>query len=206
MFNIDVRGELSAAMYELLKKQPITDISIHQIVSECGLSRRTFYNHFTDKYDVMAFVYYVNSERLWYRNGKPCSFSDAYTRHVNYEQMSPDVFSNMYQYVGQNDIREFSIKKIGHDLRRMYYYCHKEDLLADRKLKEHITMVTYGLSAMYEHRIHDAKGYVPQADVVVNSFPREYREPLLYNPENDAPQAENASFDPASCPWPPKLY
>ena len=206
MLNIDVRAELNASLFSLLKKMPITDISIHMITSECGLSRRTFYNHFSDKYDLMAFLYYCSSENCWFHRGHVCTFKVAYTRHLSNEHLPADVFNNMFHYVGQNDIRGFMLKKVGHDLRRMFYYNHMDSMLKERDLRDSIQMLTYGIVAMYESRIRDASGYVPEAATVINCIPEKYREALLRDPLENGPRQDIVPFDPASCQWPPMLY
>ncbi len=206
MLNIDVRAELNASLFSLLKRIPITNISVNMITNECGLSRRTFYNHFSDKYDLMAFLYYCSSENCWFHRGRVCSFEVAYTRHLSSEHLPADVFYNMFQYVGQNDIRGFMLKKVGHDLRRMFYYNNMELMLKERQLRDSIQMLTYGIVAMYENRIRDENGYVPEAASVVNCIPDRYREALIRDPMENGHQKDIIPFDRVTCQWPPQLY
>ena len=206
MFNINVRNELAFAMQDLLARTPVTEISTTTIAAECGLSRRTFYNYFEDKYDLMAFVYYINSEKLWYRNGRICTFTDAYTRHINNEHLSPAVLRNMFSYVGQNDVREFIIKKVGHDMRRMFYYNHRQEWLKEQDLQTAIEMLTYGMCAMFEHLMHGIGGNVPYADNIIKGIPEKYRAALLQDPLAGGPRLDIPVFFLETCAWPPKLY
>ena len=42
-----------ASLRELTATKPIDDVSVSDIIENCGISRRTFYNHFRDKQDLV---------------------------------------------------------------------------------------------------------------------------------------------------------
>ena len=50
---------LAIAMKELMMKQPLSKISIGEIVGLCNMSRKSFYYHFKDKYDLVNWIYYT---------------------------------------------------------------------------------------------------------------------------------------------------
>lgn len=45
------------AAYELLEKSNLESITVQQIVERCAISRKSFYNHFSDKYAVFEWSY-----------------------------------------------------------------------------------------------------------------------------------------------------
>lgn len=45
------------AMKTLLEQKPINKISVSEVLSLAGVSRQTFYRHYTDKYDLVFGVY-----------------------------------------------------------------------------------------------------------------------------------------------------
>lgn len=45
------------SLLELLETTPIDKITVAQIVDNCGIAHRTFYNNFKDKYDVLSSFY-----------------------------------------------------------------------------------------------------------------------------------------------------
>ncbi len=206
MLNINIRLKLAGSLLDLLNRETIDVISVRQITDNCGLPSRTFYNHFRDKFDLMDFLYFISSEQCWFRDGKVCVLSEAYTRHLEYRQLPANVFRNMYHYVGQNDIRYFGLKKTRHDMKRMFYYNHAEELLENTNLLQAIEMVSYGICGMFERRIYDSAAYVPSAEVIISSFPEEYRWALLKDPYTDGRRPDIPLFNPATCCWPPELY
>jgi AcrR family transcriptional regulator len=52
-----VKKALSDAFIALCETKPISHISIQNVVDKCGISRQTFYRYFSDKYDLMNYLY-----------------------------------------------------------------------------------------------------------------------------------------------------
>lgn len=50
------RNAISASMFELLSKDNFQDITISEICDNCDVVRRTFYNNFTSKEDVIEYI------------------------------------------------------------------------------------------------------------------------------------------------------
>lgn len=48
---------IANSFMELASSTPADKITIQQITDNCGMSKRTFYNHFVDKYDLIAWIY-----------------------------------------------------------------------------------------------------------------------------------------------------
>jgi len=48
---------LAESFQELAAKKPVNKITVTGIVENCGLTPPTFYNHFSDKYDLIAWIY-----------------------------------------------------------------------------------------------------------------------------------------------------
>lgn len=52
----DIETKLAASLKELAAKMPFEKITIRQIADGAGVIRVTFYNHFQDKYDLLAWI------------------------------------------------------------------------------------------------------------------------------------------------------
>lgn len=55
---------LAESFLELAQKTSIDKITITEITNNCQMSQPTFYNHFQDKYDLIAWVYTENVNRI----------------------------------------------------------------------------------------------------------------------------------------------
>ena len=53
----DTKFFLAESFKELSQKKPVDKITVKEIVQNCGLTSPTFYNHFKDKYDLIAWIY-----------------------------------------------------------------------------------------------------------------------------------------------------
>ncbi len=50
---------LACALKELMNLRPFEKISVGDICQQCGVSRKSFYYHFQDKYDLMNWIFYT---------------------------------------------------------------------------------------------------------------------------------------------------
>ena len=70
--NITKRA-LAAALKELMETEPFTKISVSEICKKCDMSRKSFYYHFKDKYDLVNWIYYTECvtslQEKGYNNG-----------------------------------------------------------------------------------------------------------------------------------------
>ena len=57
MLRVDTKQALADAFMELVQTTPIRKIKVADIVRTCGAARGTFYKHFADKYDLIAWVF-----------------------------------------------------------------------------------------------------------------------------------------------------
>lgn len=48
---------LANALKKLMKKHSINKITVKEVTNECGVTRRTFYNHFNDIYELLEWIY-----------------------------------------------------------------------------------------------------------------------------------------------------
>ncbi len=55
---------LAESLLQLVKKTPINKVTIDMIVSNCGYSKKTFYNNFRDKYDLAYWIFEARSNQI----------------------------------------------------------------------------------------------------------------------------------------------
>lgn len=53
------------SLMELLEAQPLDKITVGSIAKNCGMSSRTFYNNFLDKYDLINWIYVHRIEEAY---------------------------------------------------------------------------------------------------------------------------------------------
>ena len=71
---------LAESLKELAKFKAVDKITIKELTQNCGLTSPTFYNHFHDKYDLMAWIYNQKVEESIKNFGVTMNFEEVVRR------------------------------------------------------------------------------------------------------------------------------
>ena len=100
---------LAAALQELMMELPFEKINISHICARCQMSRKSFYYHFKDKYDLVNWIFDAEFIPL-VETAKP---NDTYEEHWSFIQRSceyfyqhHDFYRKALQIQGQNSFRD----------------------------------------------------------------------------------------------------
>lgn len=118
---LSTKEHIMEAFLKLLEDKKLMDISVSEIAELAGVSKRSFYNHFVDKYDLMGYAYRVLVERQWYRDGRRCTLVEFFNRCWTFDGDAPmmERFKNTMSYIGQNDLRSEIENQGVKDLKRL---------------------------------------------------------------------------------------
>ncbi len=102
---IILRKAISEALERLLERaDSIRDISVQDILDQCGLSRPTFYRYFSDKYDVInwTYSYYVEELTALFDDAASATRGDLFLPFVQFFYDRRTFFTKVLDYTGQN--------------------------------------------------------------------------------------------------------
>lgn len=68
---------LAESTFDLLKSKTIDQITVQDIIDNCGMSRKTFYNHFMDKQALFEWTYSRDVLSLFSKIGPSYTLKDA---------------------------------------------------------------------------------------------------------------------------------
>lgn len=51
------KRQLAGALEQLMEQKPLDQVRVSEIVALAGVSKQTFYHHFTDKYHLMEYCF-----------------------------------------------------------------------------------------------------------------------------------------------------
>lgn len=97
---------------ELLSKDDIELITVRDITSNCNISQRTFYNYFSDKYELANSVYIYLIEQYYAAAEKPHTLHDLLMLNAQCMYDNKQFFRNLIKYFGQNNFRQFIHKPL----------------------------------------------------------------------------------------------
>lgn len=96
---------LAESMKELMLQRPFAKISVSDICTHCGMSRKSFYYHFQDKYDLVHWIF--ESEFVQTVSLDQCADDwDYYCRLCNYLYQEREFYRRALQIQGQNSVRD----------------------------------------------------------------------------------------------------
>ena len=97
---------LAESLKELAKFKAVDKITIKELTQNCGLTSPTFYNHFHDKYDLMAWIYNQKVEESIKNFGVTMNFEEVVRRWMEIVLEDKEFFLNLLKNaVGQNSFR-----------------------------------------------------------------------------------------------------
>ena len=97
---------LAESLKDLAKFKTVNKITIKELTKNCGLTPPTFYNHFRDKYDLMAWIYNQKVEASIKNFGRGDSFEDVICKWMEIVLEDENFYTNLLKNaVGQNSFR-----------------------------------------------------------------------------------------------------
>ena len=105
------RIAIGNAMKQLMRSMPIKKITTNGILEIAGVSRRSFYRYFKDKYDLLEWLY--NYEFCRFVKVRPeKSIWDYYPDILRTLRSDPEFYCSAFVFTGQNSFRAFCFEKL----------------------------------------------------------------------------------------------
>ena len=95
---------LALALKEMLAKMPLDSISVTSLSERCGISRKTFYYHFHDIYDLLTLLF-LNEKVEGIQSAK--TTNDVLTRIFDYYKKNSDFIDATINSAGRDLFEEF---------------------------------------------------------------------------------------------------
>lgn len=96
---------LAQSLKTLMGKQAFSKISVADLCESCGMSRKSFYYHFRDKYDLIHWIF--DTEFLQtIRDGRQLSSWEMFSQLCHYFYREREFYRRAIQIRGQNSFRD----------------------------------------------------------------------------------------------------
>lgn len=109
---MNTKALIADAAYRLLTQKPITELTIAEIAAESGVSSRTIYNHFEDKFEIVQYICKQLDDEYYSKNKVTISdlcFKNA-AQNDCYLWKHKLFFLNILCYHGQNNCTDYMSK------------------------------------------------------------------------------------------------
>ncbi len=88
---------IAESIMNLMLTKSIDHITILEIARNCGVSKQTFYNHFTDKYALVDWIYKTEAVNYITLVGEGCTWYDAVISKLNIIKRNPSFYKKVYR-------------------------------------------------------------------------------------------------------------
>ncbi len=89
---------LAESLKELSARKSIDKITVKEIVQNCGFTAKTFYNHFQDKYDLIAWIYSTAALKIMSKiDGENYTWRDSLSDGFKYFLDNKDFLKNLIE-------------------------------------------------------------------------------------------------------------
>lgn len=95
------------AVKQLMKVKSFHDISVNDIIKECSISRKTFYYHFLDKYDVVNWIFKIEIVDSILESTTLDKWTDGSLKLCQYIYDNRTFYTNVVNVAGQNSFIEY---------------------------------------------------------------------------------------------------
>ena len=134
----ECKYKLAEAVKRCMKTVAVENITVKQIVEECGVSRQTFYRNFIDKYDLINWYFDRLLEESFNQLGSGKTLREGLIKKFKYINEERIFFSAAFKVDEQNNLKD-------HDFYMIYeFYCglirEKTGELPDKKTRKLLEM------------------------------------------------------------------
>ena len=103
---------LAESIKQCMKTTPVGDITIRQIVENCGLARQTFYRNFIDKYDLINWYFDKLLAESFSCMDSGRTITEGLTRKFQYIREERVFFTAAFRSDDQNSLKEHDFELI----------------------------------------------------------------------------------------------
>lgn len=150
---------LIASAIELFTNHSIEDVSVKDICANCGISRRTYYNYFKDKNDIITQCFVTITNRYYNEHREELTMHSLLLYMAEEVCSNSSFFRHAFSYKGQNNIRLSLVSPMQSMLEKLYLNTHHE--APDQSIKDALSFFIYGMLSYVEKEI--ASQNIPDA-------------------------------------------
>jgi len=108
--NTITKEALASSLKSLMKVKPLSKISVKDITEYCNISRNSFYYHFTDKYDLINWIFYSETLKEVNIFFEPDRWAESFINLCKYLNANSGFYRHAFRYVGQNSLSEYLLE------------------------------------------------------------------------------------------------
>lgn len=178
---------LAESFYELSESRDIDKITVKEITDNCGYSPATFYRHFRDKYDLIAWAYTENVEAIMSRIGEDdYSWAQTLLDGARFFAEEKDFLTNLFLHTGGHDAFIRYMTDINFEALRKVVIRANGGELPDGRIEQYIRVYSLGTVSLTCEWVLGRFEATPEelAEIFENALPLPLHKYLCVEDEN----------------------
>lgn len=100
------KSALANGLRSLMTKKKLSQITVKDITTECGISRNAFYYHFKDKYDLINWIFLSEMLPVINTFSEPDRYFDGFVNLCKHLLADRQFYMQAFLYSGQNSLQD----------------------------------------------------------------------------------------------------
>lgn len=105
--SLQTRKSLSIALKRQMELKPLRKITVNDIISDCGLNRKTFYYHFEDIYSLLKWTLEQDAFEVVRQFDLMVDAKDALRFVMDYVESNSHLLNCAYDSMGRDEMKRF---------------------------------------------------------------------------------------------------
>jgi len=108
------KSQMAEALKKLMAQKSLQKITIQEIADGCGMNRYTFYYHFKDIYDLLAWMFQEQALSLIQKSDNCLTWQDGFQLFLRSVRENKEVFRCALDSLGQEALRQMFYQEVTH--------------------------------------------------------------------------------------------
>lgn len=105
--SLNTKKTLSSSLKKLMAHKPLAKISVTEIITDCGLNRKTFYYHFADIYDLLKWTLEQEAVEVVKNFDLMSNPEEALVFIADYVDANSHILNCAYNSMGRDEMKRF---------------------------------------------------------------------------------------------------
>lgn len=105
--SMNTKKALAASLKKVVETKPFSRVTVSELISDCGVNRKTFYYHFTDIYDLLKWTLEQEAFEVVKQFDLLTEYEEAICFVMDYVEKNSAFLCNIYHSLGREELKRF---------------------------------------------------------------------------------------------------
>ena len=136
---------LGESLKKMLSHKTLDDITVVDIVKDCGVNRQTFYYHFQDIYDLLEWIFQSEAEQAVLNQINSNNWQECLEVVFQYLLENKNFITNAYRSIGRDSLEQYLYKVLEHYMASVVADIDRERRISEEDRKFICRFLSYAI-------------------------------------------------------------